>query len=126
MWFHKNVTVVEQDIDIHDPVALDWAMSYRVNAGLGDIAFFGPGLGSSLDPSTPPEKNDTNKYGAGQWTRVLIDATRSWEVEPRAEWGGAATRPPTGSLLSWSLKSQAAGTNTGSAFPTSMTTGVKC
>jgi hypothetical protein len=64
-------------------------MSYRVNADVGDIAFFGPGLGSSLDPSAPPEKNDTNKYGAGEWTRVLIDATRSWEVEPRAEWGWA-------------------------------------
>ncbi|BCP11811.1 hypothetical protein MINTM020_39090 [Mycobacterium paraintracellulare] len=97
VWFHKNVMVVEEDIDIHDPVALDWAMSYRVNAGLGDIAFFGPGLGSSLDPSTPPEKNDTNKYGAGQWTRVLIDATRSWEIEPRAEWGGRRF-PPTDRL----------------------------
>jgi len=56
VWFHKNVMVVEEDIDIHDPVALDWAMTYRVNAGLGDIAFYGPSMGSSLDPSTPPEK----------------------------------------------------------------------
>ena len=94
VWFHKNVMVVEEDVDIHDPVALDWAMSYRVNAGLGDIAFFGPGLGSSLDPSTPSEKNDTNKYGTGQWTRVLIDATRNWEFERRAEWGGRHY-PPT-------------------------------
>jgi UbiD family decarboxylase len=97
VWFHKNVMVVEEDIDIHDPVALDWAMAYRVNAGLGDIAFFGPGIGSSLDPSTPPEMNDTNKYGAGQWTRVLIDATRSWEVAPREEWGGRRY-PPTDRL----------------------------
>jgi 3-polyprenyl-4-hydroxybenzoate decarboxylase len=97
VWFHKNVMVVEEDVDIHDPVALDWAMSYRVNAGLGDIAFFGPGLGSSLDPSTPPELNDTNKYGTGQWTRVLIDATRSWEVDPRPEWGGRRF-PPTDRL----------------------------
>ncbi|MFA1705841.1 UbiD family decarboxylase [Mycobacterium intracellulare] len=97
VWFHKNVLVVEQDIDIHDPVALDWATSYRVNAGLGDIAFFGPGIGSSLDPSTPPELNDTNKFGTGQWTRVLIDATRSWEVDPRPEWGGRRF-PPTDRL----------------------------
>ena len=97
VWFHKNVTVVERDIDIHDPVALDWAMSYRVNAGLGDIAFFGPGLGSALDPSTPPNLNDGNKYGAGQWTRVLIDATRNWEIDPRPEWGGRRF-PPTDRL----------------------------
>ena len=88
VWFHKNVIVVEEDIDIHDPVALDWAMTYRVNAGLGDIAFYGPTMGSPLDPSTPPEKNDAAKYGAGEWTRVLFDATRSWEFEPRPEWGG--------------------------------------
>ncbi|WP_110917462.1 UbiD family decarboxylase [Mycolicibacterium holsaticum] len=88
VWFHKNVVVVEEDVDIHDPAALDWAMSYRVNAGLGDIAFYGPTMGSSLDPSTPPEKNDSTKYGAGEWTRVLVDATRSWEFEPREDWGG--------------------------------------
>ena len=87
-WFYKHVMVVEEDIDIHDPEALDWAMAYRVNAGLGDITFFGPSLGSPLDPSTPPEKANMAKYGSGEWTRVLIDATRSWEFEPRPEWGG--------------------------------------
>jgi UbiD family decarboxylase len=88
VWFHKNVTVVEEDIDIHDPVALDWALSYRVNAGLGDVSFFGPGMGSALDPSTPPALNDGMKYGTGQWTRMLIDATRNWEIDPQPEWGG--------------------------------------
>lgn len=88
VWFHKNVMVVEEDVDVHDPVALDWAMTYRVNAGLGDIAFYGQTMGSPLDPSTPPEKNDSARFGAGEWTRVLIDATRSWEFEPRPEWGG--------------------------------------
>lgn len=97
MWFHKNVVVVEEDVDLHDPAALDWAMSYRVNAGSGDIAFFGPGLGSSLDPSTPPERNDTNLYGSGEWTRVLVDATRSWGVAPRPAWGGRRF-PPTDRL----------------------------
>ncbi len=88
VWFHKNVMVVEEDVDIHDPVALDWALTYRVNAGLGDIAFYGPTMGSPLDPSTPPEKNDSARFGAGEWTRVLTDATRSWEFDPRPEWGG--------------------------------------
>jgi 3-polyprenyl-4-hydroxybenzoate decarboxylase len=77
--------VVEEDIDIHDPEALDCAMAYRVNAGLGDMTLFGPSLSSPLDPSTPPEKANMAKYGSGEWTRVLIDATQSWEFEPRPE-----------------------------------------
>nr|WP_264073238.1 UbiD family decarboxylase domain-containing protein [Mycobacterium gordonae] len=85
VWFYKHVMVVEQDIDIHDPAALDWALAYRVNAGLGDIACYGPTLGSPLDPSTPPQKSNS---GGGEWTRVLVDATRSWDFEPRPEWGG--------------------------------------
>jgi 4-hydroxy-3-polyprenylbenzoate decarboxylase len=88
VWFYKHVTVVEQDIDIHDPEALDWALAYRVNAGLGDITTYGPTIGSPLDPSTPRERADMAKYGSGEWTRVLVDATRSWEFEPRPEWGG--------------------------------------
>lgn len=88
IWFYKHVMVVEEDIDIHDLAALDWAMAYRVNAGQGDIAFYGPTLGSPLDPSTPHEKTNMAKYGSGEWHRVLIDATRSWDNEPRPEWGG--------------------------------------
>ncbi|SOJ53873.1 hypothetical protein MSIMFB_01370 [Mycobacterium simulans] len=63
-------------------------MAHRVNADLGDIRFYGPTLGSPLDPSTPPAKANMSKYGSGEWTRVLIDATQSWEFEPRPEWGG--------------------------------------
>ncbi len=88
IWFYKHVMVVEEDIDLHDPAALDWALAYRVNAGLGDISFYGPTLGSPLDPSTPHQKSNMAKYGSGEWHRVLIDATRSWEFEPRPEWGG--------------------------------------
>jgi 4-hydroxy-3-polyprenylbenzoate decarboxylase len=92
-WFFKNVMVVEEDIDIRDPVALDWAMAFRVNAGMGDVTLFGPTFGSVLDPSTPPEEADPLKYGTGKWTRVLIDATRSWELEPREEYGGRRYPP---------------------------------
>ncbi|BBZ37942.1 decarboxylase UbiD [Mycobacterium conspicuum] len=88
IWFYKNVMVVEEDIDIRDPQALDWALAYRVNASLSDITLYGPTLGSPLDPSTPHEKANMAKYGSGEWHRVLIDATRSWESEPRPQWGG--------------------------------------
>jgi len=41
-----------------------------------------------LDPSTLPADRDVAKYGTGKWHRVLIDATRSWEHEPKPEFGG--------------------------------------
>ncbi len=92
-WFFKNVMVVEEDVDIRDPVALDWAMAFRVNAGQGDVCLFGPTFGSVLDPSTPPEEISIPKYGTGKWTRVLIDATRSWELEKREEYGNRRYPP---------------------------------
>jgi 4-hydroxy-3-polyprenylbenzoate decarboxylase len=62
-------------------------VAYRVNAGAGDITVYGPTLGSPLDPSTPPAKADMARFGSGEWHRVLVDATRSWEFDPRPEWG---------------------------------------
>ena len=92
-WFFKHVMVVEQDIDIRDPVALDWAYAFRVNAGRGDVWIDGPTTGSLLDPSTLPEDRDVMKYGSGKWSRVLIDATRSWEHEPTAHFDGKRFPP---------------------------------
>jgi 4-hydroxy-3-polyprenylbenzoate decarboxylase len=91
---YKNVIVVEEDIDVSSYEQLDWAIAYRVNAGHGDIVVF-PGIfGSPIDPSTPLEERDVNRLGSGLWNRVLVDATRSWEFEPRPEWGGERF-PPT-------------------------------
>lgn len=88
-WFFKNVMVVEEDIDIRDREALDWAMAFRVDAGEGQLLTFGPAFGSPLDPSVPQEQNqrDVQRYGTGLWTRVLIDATRNrqWERKPDRE-----------------------------------------
>lgn len=92
-WFFKNVMVVEEDIDIRDPVALDWAFAFRVNAGQGQLLTFGPTFGSVLDPSTPRQQANPQKYGTGCWTRVLIDATRNWEFDPNPNWGGRRYPP---------------------------------
>jgi len=92
-WFFKNVMVVEEDIDIRDPVALDWAFAFRVNAAQGQLLTFGPTFGSVLDPSTPRSQANAQKYGTGCWTRVLIDATRNWEFEPNPDWGGRRYPP---------------------------------
>lgn len=78
----KQVTVVEQDIDIRDPEAVAWAVAYRCDATTGGLTTYGPTGGSLLDPSVAPEVRNPMKYGIGRWTRVLIDATRSWDFDP--------------------------------------------
>jgi 4-hydroxy-3-polyprenylbenzoate decarboxylase len=92
-WFFKNVMVVEEDIDIRDPEALDWAMAFRVNAERGDVTMHGPTFGSYLDPSVPLDVADPSKYATGRWTRLLIDATRSWELEPSPVYDGKRFPP---------------------------------
>ena len=84
----KHVIVVDDDIDIHDDAAVDWAIAYRVNAAMDDIIFFPGTFGSMLDPSVPLDKRDVTKYGQGKWTRVLIDATKNWELERQEQYGG--------------------------------------
>jgi UbiD family decarboxylase len=95
----KHVIVVDDDIDIHDWEALEWALCYRVNAGMGDISFFGGTSGSMLDPSVPLEERNSVKYGHGHWTRVLIDATINWRLEPQEQYGGERY-PPLGTAVS--------------------------
>jgi hypothetical protein len=91
---YKHVTVVEEDIDPASYEQVDWAFAHRVNAGEEGIVIF-PGIfGSPIDPSTPMEDRDVARLGTGLWNRVLIDATRSWKLERRPEWGGERF-PPT-------------------------------
>lgn len=95
----KHLIVVDDDIDIHDWEAIEWALCYRVNAGLGDITTFPGTSGSMLDPSVPAAERDSVKYGHGKWSRVLIDATINWELEPQEQYGGERY-PPVGTAIS--------------------------
>lgn len=84
----KNVVVVDEDIDVFSDDAVEWAISYRTNAEMHDIQFFHNTFGSMLDPSTPLPLRNVQKYGQGKTSRVLIDATVSWELEPEEQYGG--------------------------------------
>ena len=95
----KHLIVVDDDIDIHDGEALEWALCYRVNAGLGDITTFPGSSGSMLDPSVPLADRNSVKYGHGLWTRVLVDATINWALEPQEQYGGNRY-PPLGTTIS--------------------------
>lgn len=89
----KFVIVVDEDIDIHDPEAVNWAISYRVNPAMDQVLFFPGTPGSILDPSTPLHLRNALKYGNGKWTRTLIDATKNWELEPQEQYGGQIFPP---------------------------------
>lgn len=88
----KFVMVVDNDIDIHDEGAVNWALSYRCNPGMNQIAFY-TGCGSALDPSVPLSVRSGLKYGQGKWTKVLIDATMNWELEREEQYGGEIFPP---------------------------------
>ena len=85
---YKNIWVVDEDIDIRDYGALDWALAYRVNASEDDIVFFPSTWGSLLDPSTRLSDRDPFLYGTGKWTRMLIDATINLDFEPEEQYQG--------------------------------------
>ena len=89
----KNLIVVDKDIDIFDDAAVEWALAYRTNAAMGAVQFFSGTPGSMLDPSTPLFERDVSKYGMGKWTRLFIDATVNWDLEPEAQYGGKREPP---------------------------------
>jgi 4-hydroxy-3-polyprenylbenzoate decarboxylase len=91
---YKHVTVVDDDIDIHDYAAVDWAIAFRVNAGEDDIVIMPSTFGAGLDPSTRRRDRNVNQFGTGKWNRVLIDATINLDYDPDPDLGGARF-PPT-------------------------------
>ena len=87
-WLIKNVVVVEEDIDIYDLEAIEWAIAYRVNPGSNDIVIIPGTPGNPLDPSVPAKERDVKKLGTGKWNRMIIDATQDWEFDPQEQYGG--------------------------------------
>ncbi len=58
----KHIFVVDDDIDIYDPLSVEWAMATRFQADR-DLVMLGRERGSSLDPSATPESYETCKVG---------------------------------------------------------------
>lgn len=68
----KHVVVVDEDVDIHNPAEVEWAIATRFQAGR-DLIVLADQPGSSLDPSArhvPGQKTRTDKMG--------LDATVPW------------------------------------------------
>lgn len=58
----KHIFVVDEDIDIYDPLSVEWAMATRFQADR-DLVSLGRERGSSLDPSAEPGTYQTCKVG---------------------------------------------------------------
>ena len=67
----KQVTVVDQDVDPFDPLAVEWAIATRVQAKR-DIEILSEVTGIFLDPSMPEEE----QKGPARTDKMIIDATR--------------------------------------------------
>jgi len=71
----KHVWIVDEDIDIYNPIEVQWAMATRFQA-TEDLYQFADQPGSSLDPSgvhVPGQKSLTAKLG--------LDCTIPWGAE---------------------------------------------
>ncbi len=71
----KHVYVVDSDIDIYNPLEVEWAMATRFQ-GDHDLVILPPAPGSSLDPSSRPGTHET--------TRVGFDLTRPLETHGKS------------------------------------------
>jgi UbiD family decarboxylase len=72
----KHVWIVDNDVDIYNPVEVQWAMATRFQA-TQDLYLFEGQPGSSLDPSgihIPGQKSKTDKLG--------LDCTIPWGADP--------------------------------------------
>jgi UbiD family decarboxylase len=58
----KHVFVVDNDINIYDPLAVEWAMATRFQGDV-DMVLLDKEPGSSLDPSAEPGTKKTTKIG---------------------------------------------------------------
>jgi 2,5-furandicarboxylate decarboxylase 1 len=71
----KHVYVVDKDINIYDPLEMEWAMATRFQ-GDRDMIVLDKAPGSSLDPSSEPKTHNT--------TRVGFDLTKPLETKGKA------------------------------------------
>jgi 2,5-furandicarboxylate decarboxylase 1 len=67
----KQVTVVDDDVDPFDSLAVEWAIATRVQAAR-DIEILREVTGIFLDPSLPPAE----QAGPARTSKMIIDATR--------------------------------------------------
>jgi UbiD family decarboxylase len=76
----KHVFVVDRDVDIYDPLAVEWAMATRFQ-GDADMVVLPRAPGSSLDPSAEPGTHNTCRVGF-DLTKPLSAKGKKFEKTP--------------------------------------------
>lgn len=74
----KHVFIVDKDIDIYDPLSVEWAMATRFQGDV-DMIINDKEPGSSLDPSAEPGTKMTTKMGF-DLTKPLVAKGKSFEI----------------------------------------------
>ncbi|MFH0885166.1 MAG: UbiD family decarboxylase [Candidatus Micrarchaeota archaeon] len=77
----KHVVIVDEDIDVDNPMEVEWAIATRVQADK-DVVIKTKQKGSSLDPSADPHTYDTAKMGLDA-TKPLVAHGKNFD---KAKW----------------------------------------
>ncbi len=83
----KRITVVDEDVDIRDPIHLDWAMNTRFNAETDAVIVDQVHMRFAMDPSVEA-RADGEKLGS----KLICDATRRF---PEADF----SLPPKATMM---------------------------
>ena len=78
--YAKIAVAVDEDIDIHDPAMVNWAISFNVRPAQ-DIAV-AKGKGAGLDPSANPPGTENLEAQMVSVDALLINAVRPWPYTP--------------------------------------------
>jgi 4-hydroxy-3-polyprenylbenzoate decarboxylase/2,5-furandicarboxylate decarboxylase 1 len=90
----KLVVVVDEDVDVRDPVQVEWAIATRFQADQ-DVLIMPRMIGQFLDPSTPlPEVGTvmaidaTRPYGQTFWERAVVPGSDAFAIPGWTDDGG--------------------------------------
>ena len=78
--YAKICIAVDDDIDIHDPAMVNWAICFNVRPEEDVMVLKGKTTG--LDPSTHPPGMDSDSARMGSIGALLINAIRPWPYTP--------------------------------------------
>jgi UbiD family decarboxylase len=78
--YAKICIAVDEDVDIHDPAMINWAICYNMRPE-EDVAIV-KGKTPGLDPSTYLPGQETDQKRPGSTAALLINAVRPWPYTP--------------------------------------------
>jgi UbiD family decarboxylase len=78
--YAKICVAVDEDIDIHDPAMVNWAICFNIRPE--EDVMIAKGKSPGLDPSSHPPGMDSYDARMGSTSALLINAVRPWPYTP--------------------------------------------